>query len=176
MCFNTMDSTKLTTHEQHVTIYTDGACSPNPGTGGWAAILIYENGGVIHDKELSGGESNTTNNRMEIMAVLAGLQALKQPCHVVLYSDSKYVVDSVGWWECGIPSRTKCGWMVKWHADNWSKKDGRLKNVDLWQLLYMEIQRHKSIKLKWVKGHDTDERNIRCDTLAVEARTRHMRQ
>ena len=135
-----------------VTIYTDGACSGNPGPGGWGAILAY-NGA---EKELSGGAADTTNNRMELTAVIEALSLLKEPCTVELYSDSKYVVDSV----------TK-GWVYSWQKNNWRKKDkSPALNPELWQRLLPLLQTHE-VRFHWVKGHESNERNNRCDALAV---------
>ena len=135
-----------------VTIYTDGACSGNPGPGGWGAILSY-NG---HEKELSGGESNTTNNRMELTAVITALEALKEPCVVELYSDSKYVIDAL-----------EKGWVWGWKKKGWIKSDKKpALNVDLWEKLLPLIMRHE-MHYHWVKGHAENEKNNRCDQLAV---------
>lgn len=135
-----------------VTIYTDGACSGNPGPGGWGAILEWQG----HEKELSGGEAQTTNNRMELTAVLTALRLLKEPCIVELYSDSKYVVDAID-----------KGWLYGWQKKDWIKADKKpVLNVDLWQLLLPELKRH-DVRLHWVKGHAENEKNNRCDQLAV---------
>lgn len=135
-----------------VTIYTDGACSGNPGPGGWGAILEY--GGV--EKELSGGEISTTNNRMELTAVIRALQALKQPCTVELYSDSKYVIDAL-----------EKGWAVGWQKRGWIKSDKKpALNADLWQILLDLCQVH-ILHTHWVKGHAANPKNERCDQLAV---------
>ena len=135
-----------------VTIYTDGACSGNPGPGGWGAILEWQG----HEKELSGGEAQTTNNRMELTAVLAALGLLKEPCTVKLYSDSKYVVDAID-----------KGWLYGWQKKGWIKADKKpVLNVDLWQRLLPELKRH-DVHLHWVKGHAENEKNNRCDQLAV---------
>lgn len=137
---------------KHVTIYTDGACSGNPGPGGWAAILEY-NG---HEKELSGGEPHTTNNRMELTAVIEALRALKEGCEVDLYSDSKYVIDAL-----------EKGWVYGWQKRNWIKSDKKpALNPDLWEILLGEFARHR-VKLHWVKGHASNPKNNRCDELAV---------
>ena len=141
---------------KNITLYTDGACSGNPGPGGWAAILSYEG----HTKELSGGERATTNNRMEIMGVLAGLRALREPCAVELYSDSQYVVNAL----------TK-GWLHDWQRRGWKRKEGELKNAELWQELYSLLHVH-SVTAHWVKGHADNEFNNRCDALAVAERDR----
>lgn len=135
-----------------VTIYTDGACSGNPGPGGWAAILIY--GSV--EKQLCGGERSTTNNRMELMAAISGLEALKEPCTVTLYSDSKYLVDAVN-----------LGWVYKWRTNGWmrTKKDPA-KNPELWQRLLAAMEGHET-EFLWVKGHADNEYNKKCDELAV---------
>ena len=135
-----------------VTIYTDGACSGNPGPGGWGAILKWQG----HEKELSGGEAQTTNNRMELTAVLTALRLLKEPCTVELYSDSKYVVDAID-----------KGWLYGWQKKGWIKADKKpVLNVDLWQQLLPELARH-DVHLHWVKGHAENEKNNRCDQLAV---------
>lgn len=135
-----------------VTLYTDGACSGNPGPGGWGAILEFN--GV--EKELSGGEASTTNNRMELTAVIRGLEALKEPCYVDLYSDSKYVVDAL-----------EKNWAVGWQSRGWVKKDKTpALNPDLWQRLLELCQLHK-VTCHWVKGHASNPKNNRCDALAV---------
>ena len=137
---------------KEVTIYTDGACSGNPGPGGWAAILIY--GGK--EKELSGGEPHTTNNRMELTAVISGLEALKEPCLVNVYSDSKYVVDAIN-----------LGWAKSWQKKGWKRnKDETAKNPDLWEKLLHLLDIHQT-RLIWLKGHDENLYNERCDRLAV---------
>ena len=135
-----------------VTLYTDGACSGNPGPGGWGAILEF-NG---HEKELSGGESSTTNNRMELTAVIEGLSALKEPCIVELYSDSKYVIDAL-----------EKGWARGWKSRGWVKSDKTpALNPDLWEKLLALADTHE-IHCHWVKGHAENEKNNRCDQLAV---------
>ena len=135
-----------------VTLYTDGACSGNPGPGGWGAILEF-NG---TEKELSGGESPTTNNRMELTAVIEGLKALKEPCIVELYSDSKYVIDAL-----------EKGWAVGWQKRGWKKADKTpALNPDLWETLLKLCQLHQ-VRTHWVKGHAANEKNNRCDELAV---------
>lgn len=134
-----------------VTIYTDGACSGNPGKGGWGSILIY--GDVV--KELSGGEDNTTNNRMELKAVIEALKALKSPCDVEIYSDSAYVVNAFAQ-----------KWIDNWIKNNWKTADKKsVKNVDLWQELLVLIKTH-NVTFKKVKGHSDNELNERCDKLA----------
>ena len=135
-----------------VTIYTDGACSGNPGPGGWGAILEY----MGHEKELSGGEKNTTNNRMELTAVIKALQALKEPCTVELYSDSKYVIDAL-----------QKGWAVSWRKRGWIKSDKKpALNPDLWEILLNLTEQH-DVHYHWVKGHASNPKNNRCDELAV---------
>lgn len=134
-----------------VTIYTDGACSGNPGKGGWGSILIY--GDVV--KELSGGEDNTTNNRMELKAVIEALKALKSPCDVEIYSDSAYVVNAF-----------TQKWIDNWIKNNWKTADKKsVRNVDLWQELLVLIKTH-NVTFKKVKGHSDNELNERCDKLA----------
>ena len=135
-----------------VTIYTDGACSGNPGPGGWCAILEYAG----QEKLLSGGEANTTNNRMELTAVIAALEALKEPCEVELYADSKYVIDAL-----------EKGWARGWRARGWVKADKKpALNPDLWQRLLALTETHR-LHCHWVKGHAANEKNNRCDQQAV---------
>ena len=139
----------------HVDIYTDGACSGNPGPGGWAAILKY---GLI-EKELSGGEKETTNNRMELMAVIKALRALKKPCDITLYTDSQYVVNAM-----------EKGWAKTWKANKWIKSDKKpAKNREMWDEL-LDLCREHTVKFIWVKGHADNPYNNRCDELAVKAR------
>lgn len=135
-----------------VTIYTDGACSGNPGPGGWGVILSYKG----HKKELSGGERQTTNNRMELTAVIEGLSALTRSCRVNVVTDSKYVVDAI-----------TLGWARKWRAQGWmrNKKEKAL-NPDLWETLLDLLDRHE-VTFTWVKGHAGHPENERCDELAV---------
>ena len=140
---------------KEVTIYTDGACSGNPGPGGWGAILRYKS----VEREMSGGEAQTTNNRMELLGVITALQALKEPCIVELWSDSKYVVDAL----------TK-GWAQSWRRNGWRKADKKpALNVDLWEILLPLTETHE-LHCHWVKGHAENEYNNRCDALAVAAR------
>ena len=140
--------------KKQVNIYTDGACSGNPGPGGFGVILKY---GEI-SKEISAGYKNTTNNRMELLAVITGLEALKTDCAVTLYSDSKYVVDSI----------TK-GWVYSWQMKGWKKSDGKKAlNVDLWVRLLPLLDRH-DVEFVWLKGHAGHEYNEKCDRLAVAA-------
>ncbi len=139
---------------QQVIIYTDGACLGNPGPGGYGVVLLYNN----HRRELSEGFRLTTNNRMEMMAAIAGLEALKNPCSVTLYSDSQYLVDAM----------TK-GWAKKWQANNWKRnaKD-KAKNPDLWERL-LTLCNHHEVKFIWVRGHAGNTENENCDRLAVAA-------
>ena len=135
-----------------VTIYTDGACSGNPGPGGWGAILEWN--GV--EKDRSGGANPTTNNRMELLAVISALEKLNQSCIVELYSDSKYVIDAL----------TK-GWLTSWIKNGWRKADKKaVLNVDLWQRLLPLLEKHE-MHYHWVKGHAENEKNNRCDQMAV---------
>ena len=136
-----------------VTVYTDGACSGNPGPGGWAAILIYGQA----ERELSGGEPSTTNNRMEMTAIISALSALKEPCIVELHSDSRYVLDAI-----------EKGWAVRWKNNSWmrNKKEPAL-NPDLWETLLNLLEVH-DVRCHWVKGHADNPYNNRCDALAVE--------
>lgn len=136
-----------------VKIFTDGACKGNPGPGGWGAILRYND----KEKELSGYEPDTTNNRMEITAVVRALEALKEPCEITLYSDSQYVCNAI-----------EKGWAKKWQKNNWmrNKKEAAL-NPDLWEKLLTLLEKH-TVKIVWVKGHAGHPENERCDKLAVE--------
>lgn len=138
-------------------IYTDGACSGNPGQGGYGAVLLY-NG---TRKELSEGFELTTNNRMEALAVIRALEALKEPCMVNLYSDSKYVVDAI-----------EKGWVKKWKANGWKRNSKEMaSNIDLWENMLSLLEKHK-VKFIWVKGHADNIENERCDELARMAITR----
>jgi ribonuclease HI len=135
-----------------VTLYTDGACSGNPGPGGWGCILEYRG----HEMELSGGESSTTNNRMELTGVIMGLRALKEPCIVELYSDSRYVIDAL-----------EKGWVYGWKKRGWVKSDKKpALNPDLWEQLLELVGKHQ-LHYHWVKGHADNPKNNRCDELAV---------
>ena len=137
-----------------VNLYTDGACSGNPGNGGFGAILEFM--GI--EKELSEGFENTTNNRMELMAVIRGLEALKEPCSVTVTSDSKYVVDAFN-----------KGWLDNWVKKNWVKSDRKpVLNVDLWKRLYELTKKHQ-VSFNWIEGHNGHRQNERCDALAVAA-------
>ena len=137
-----------------VTIYTDGACSGNPGAGGYGAVLLYGSA----RKEISEGFEQTTNNRMEVLAVIKALEALKAPCQVTLYSDSKYVVDAI----------TK-GWLKKWKANGWKRNQKEFaSNIDLWEKLLPLLEKHTVIFV-WVKGHADNKENERCDYLARKA-------
>jgi len=136
-----------------VELFTDGACKGNPGPGGWGAVLRFG----AHEKELSGGEKLTTNNRMELMATIEGLKALSRPCEVTLYTDSKYVMDGI----------TK--WIFGWVRNGWRTADKKpVKNADLWQALLDATKRHK-VEWKWVKGHAGHPENERADRLASDA-------
>ncbi len=140
------------TYMKTVTIYTDGACSGNPGPGGWGAILMYG----PHKREISGGQANTTNNRMELTAVISALELLKEPCQVELWSDSKYVIDAL-----------EKGWAKGWRARGWVKSDKKpALNPDLWERLLDLCDIH-TVRTHWVKGHAENEFNNRCDELAV---------
>ena len=143
-----------------VCIYTDGACSGNPGPGGWAAILTYGE----NERELSGGESATTNNRMELMAVISALTALKESCEVELWTDSQYIEKVINE-----------GWLAGWKRRGWKRKGGELKNIELWQELDRLLGLHR-VNFNWLKGHDGHEYNERCDALAVAERDKYSRQ
>ena len=137
---------------KQVDIFTDGACSGNPGPGGWGAILRYKG----TDKEISGGEAQTTNNRMELTAVIEALRLLKESCEVTLWTDSKYVADGLG-----------KGWAAGWKKNGWRKADKKpALNPDLWDELLSLNDKH-SIKIQWIKGHASHPENERCDQMAV---------
>ena len=142
---------------KHIQIFTDGACSGNPGPGGWGAILRYK----AHEKELSGGEAETTNNRMELMALIAALEQLKEPCEIDLCSDSQYVINGL-----------QKGWAKGWRARGWKKADkSPALNSDLWARL-LDLSEAHTIHYNWIKGHAGHPENERCDRLAVEQRKR----
>lgn len=142
----------MSTSLKEVTVFTDGACSGNPGPGGWGAILRYGS----REKELCGGEKETTNNRMELTAVIKALEALKEPCLVTLYSDSKYVLDALD-----------KGWAKGWRAKGWVKSDKKpALNPDLWEQLLQLCEKH-TVKTVWIKGHNEHPENERCDRMAV---------
>ncbi len=137
---------------KHVNIYTDGACRGNPGRGGWGAILVYGN----KEREMSGGEPMTTNNRMELSAVISALSVLKEPCEVTLTTDSQYIVNAI-----------EKGWLANWQKNNWRKSDrGEVLNMDLWVKLAELVSVHK-VSFVWVKGHNGHPYNERCDKLAT---------
>ena len=137
---------------KNVEIYTDGACSGNPGKGGWAAVLFYKG----TEKEISGGEKETTNNRMELTAVIEALKCLKEPCNVTLTTDSKYVCDAIN-----------KRWVFSWEKNGWKKADKKpALNVDLWEQLLDILDKH-NVEFVWVKGHNGHKYNERCDELAV---------
>ena len=138
---------------KQVTMYTDGACSGNPGKGGYGVILVYG----TKEKEISEGYRKTTNNRMELLGVIRGLEALKEPCAVTVYSDSKYVIDAI-----------QNGWAVSWQKNGWKRKGGKAQNPDLWQRL-LDLMNVHAVSCIWVKGHADNEKNNRCDALAVAA-------
>ena len=142
-----------------VDIFTDGACSGNPGPGGWGAILRY---GEI-EKELSGSEKETTNNRMELTAVIEALKALKEPCDITIYSDSTYVCNAF-----------LQGWITNWQLKGWRKADkSPVLNVELWKELISLLENH-NYEFVWVKGHDGHPENERCDRLAVAAYSKYL--
>ena len=142
---------------KHIEIYTDGACSGNPGPGGWGAILRFRTpAGKVFEKEISGGEASTTNNRMELTGLLEALRQLKEPCDIDLYSDSQYVINGL-----------EKGWAKGWRARGWRKADkSPALNPDLWAPLLAESEKH-TIHYHWLKGHAGHPENERCDRLAV---------
>ncbi len=140
--------------KKKVALYSDGACSGNPGPGGWASILVYNR----HERELSGFDTQTTNNRMELTAVIEGLSALTEPCDVDVFSDSKYVVDSIA-----------KGWLTNWEQRGWRNSQNKTPpNIDLWQRL-LPLLTHHSVRFHWIEGHAGHPYNERCDALAVQA-------
>ncbi|MEG1870276.1 MAG: ribonuclease HI [Oscillospiraceae bacterium] len=143
---------------KEIQMYTDGACSGNPGPGGYGIVLRYK----TIEKELSGGDKNTTNNRMELLGVIVGLESLKEKCSVTIYTDSQYVVNGI-----------EKGWARNWKANNWIKKDKKpALNSDLWDRLLTAIDKH-NVTFVWVKGHAGHPENERCDTLAVAQSERY---
>lgn len=142
---------------KQIEIYTDGACSGNPGPGGWGAILRYNE----HEKEISGGEANTTNNRMELSAVINALAMLKEPCKVTLYSDSRYVVDAIN-----------KGWLRRWSTNGWRSSIGPVANQELWKQV-LALNANHVVYYHWVKGHSGNVLNERCDALATAAASRY---
>ncbi len=139
---------------KHVDIYTDGACSGNPGIGGWSAILFYKG----NSKEISGFDKETTNNRMEVFAIIQALKQLKEKCEVTVYSDSAYAVEAINQ-----------GWLEKWHKNNWRTSDKKdVKNRDLWCDLTIQLAKHEVSFIK-VKGHSDNEFNNKCDEMARNA-------
>jgi ribonuclease HI len=145
----------LADKEEPVVVYTDGGCRPNPGLGGWGAVLLHKG----REKELSGAEPDTTNNRMELTAAVSALEALKRPCKVVIHTDSQYL------------QRGVTEWMPSWKRNGWKRREGAVKNLDLWQELDRLTQVHE-VKWYWVKGHAGHVYNERCDVLASEAMDR----
>ena len=137
-----------------IIVYTDGACSGNPGPGGFGAILMYNS----REKELSGGFRNTTNNRMELMGAIAALETLKEPCDVTIVTDSQYLVNAV-----------EKGWVYAWKENGWRKKDKKMAlNIDLWERLLVSLSKH-TVTFHWIRGHTGHVENERCDALAVAA-------
>ena len=150
--------------QPRVTIYTDGACDPNPGTGGWGAILMSP-GNAAASREFSGAEKNTTNNRMELTAAIEALKALRMPCRVELYTDSQYLRNAF-----------TAGWLENWQRNGWRTSNKKpVLNKDLW-LQLVDLARLHQITWKWVRGHDSNPHNNRCDELAVAARERLARE
>ncbi len=144
--------------KKQVDLYADGACSGNPGPGGWGAILRYGE----HELELSGYEAQTTNNRMELTAVITGLEKLRESCCVAVYSDSRYVVDSI-----------QKGWLESWRRNGWKNSQKKTPpNIDLWQKLIVQLERHEVV-FHWIRGHAGHPFNERCDRLAVQQYTMH---
>lgn len=150
------NSSNSNSSSKQVYLYSDGACKGNPGPGGWGTILVYGE----NEKELSGGDSYTTNNKMEITGIIEGLKALKEPCDVIVTTDSQYVVNTFN-----------RHWIDNWQRHNWKKSDGSdVANVDLWKILLDLIDKNISVKFEWIKGHNGHPYNERCDRLAVAQR------
>jgi ribonuclease HI len=148
----------MNTPRKQVLIYTDGGCDPNPGPGGYGVVLLYG----PHRKELANGYRRTTNNRMEIMAAIAGLELLNPPCEVTLFSDSEYLVNAM-----------RKGWASRWRANQWRRADRQpAANPDLWETLLQLCERH-TVTFEWLKGHAGDVENERCDQLAMAARLKN---
>lgn len=137
---------------KEVNLYTDGACRGNPGRGGWGAILVYGK----FEKVMSGGEAETTNNRMELTAAIEGMRALKEPCIINLYSDSKYLIDAF-----------LQGWVYNWKKNGWRRGKEAVKNPDLWEKLLELVEMHE-VRFNWVRGHNGHDYNERCDKLATD--------
>lgn len=135
-----------------IEIFTDGACSGNPGPGGWAAILKFQN----NEKKISGFVQNTTNNRMELLALISALKLLKEKCDVTVFSDSKYLVDSF-----------VKKWIFTWKENSWMRKNQRIPNYDLWEILFNLVESH-NVKFNWVRGHNGHPENEECDKMAVQ--------
>jgi ribonuclease HI len=147
----------MAVERKHVTIYTDGGCSPNPGAGGYGAVLIYG----AHRREISGGYRRTTNNRMELLGAIRALEALKEPCDVLLWSDSQYVVNGI-----------MKGWARRWRSNGWRRSDKEVaENHDLWEQLLSLCEKH-IVQFNWVRGHNGNPENERCDELATAAARR----
>ncbi|MDR1927255.1 MAG: ribonuclease HI [Oscillospiraceae bacterium] len=143
---------------KEIELFCDGACSGNPGPGGWGTILRWNE----HEKELSGGEADTTNNRMELTALIEGLKHLKEPCRVTVYTDSSYVADGIN-----------KGWALSWKRRGWIKSDKKpARNPELWEALLTELARHE-VQIHWLRGHAGHPENERCDALAVAAARRY---
>lgn len=136
---------------KEVQIYTDGACRGNPGRGGWGAVLVYGK----YEREMSGGEPETTNNRMELTAAIEGLRALKEPCRVTLYSDSQYLVKSF-----------EEGWVYTWRDHGFRRVNEEIRNADLWRML-LALTEYHTVRFVWIRGHDGHDYNERCDKLAT---------
>ncbi len=138
----------MTVSKNRVIVYTDGGCVPNPGVGGWAAVLLSGE----NRREIAGGEPETTNNRMELTAACEALEALKRPCEVTLHTDSEYM------------KRGYTEWLPRWKKNGWKTREGKVKNDDLWKRLDEQVQRHH-VRWEWVRGHSGVEENERCDEL-----------
>lgn len=156
---------------EYFKIYTDGGCRPNPGLGGWATIIHQYNLDELNNETvLSGTIQSSTNNRMEMVAVIEGLKAIPKPSIITVFTDSRYLERGIGGWSNGKP--TNRGWICKWHMNNWRRQEGKLQNADLWESIYYKIIKHIKINVKFVPGHSGHVLNERCDKLVKLAMER----
>lgn len=157
-----------TVQKGHKVMFTDGACHPNPGPGGWAAILIWWENGSLCEKGFTGRECGTTNNRMEIMAAVRPLETMPPCDSLIVVSDSQYVVQSIGAWENGRGSLVNPGWLHSWKARGWmTASNTKVVNVDLWERVIEAMRRHVKVEFRHVRGHEGVGYNERCDVMAV---------
>lgn len=156
---------------EYYKIYTDGGCKPNPGFGGWAAIIHeYLDGDLKSEIEISGVANQSTNNRMEMTALIKAFEVLTQPSSITVFTDSRYLERGIGAWADGRP--TNRGWIYNWQKNGWQKREGKLLNADLWEKIYRKIISHQKIQMKYVPGHSGHVLNERCDKLVKQAMER----